>query len=72
VLITDNRNQNKPDSLESAIRNFNAPDSLPVITLANTQRLMRNKAYAQQVAERLLERLMAIESLRGAGRLYIP
>jgi hypothetical protein len=33
VLITGNRNDDGPDSLEATIRNENQPDSLPVFTM---------------------------------------
>ncbi len=72
VLITGNRNDDGPDSLESTIRVENQPDSLPVITLANLERLARDRLYAEMVAERLLERLIAIDDFRGTGRIYVP
>jgi hypothetical protein len=72
VLITANRNKEGPDSLEAVIRGENQPESLPVITLANPQRIMRDRLYAEQTAERVLERLIAIDDFRGTGRLYVP
>jgi hypothetical protein len=45
---------------------------LPVITLADSRRIYKDRAYAQHTAEALLEYLIDIESLRGTGRLYIP
>ncbi len=72
VLITGNRNQDSPTSLETAIRRFNAPDSLPVITLANPARIARSSSYTERVVERLLEYLLNIASYRGAGRIYVP
>jgi len=72
VLITGNRNADRPDSLESTIRRENQPDSLPVVTLATPDRVMRDRLYAEKVAERLLEYLTAIDDVRGAGRIYVP
>jgi hypothetical protein len=72
VLITTNRNQTGPDSLEAVIRTLNRPDSLPVVTLANPQRFRTNRQYAVRVADRLLDYLFDIDSHRGAGRLYVP
>ena len=72
VLVTGNRNADVPVSLERIIRGENRPDALPVITLANPQRILRDRPYAEKVAERLLERLIAIEDFRGTGRLYVP
>jgi hypothetical protein len=72
VLITGNRNDDGPDSLEAVIRDESQPDSLPVITLANPNRVLQDRLYAEKVAARLLEYLMRIDELRGAGRLYVP
>lgn len=71
VLITANRNAEEPDSLESVIRALNTPMSLPVITLANQSRLLRDKTYAECTADKLLEYLVEIERYRGTGRLYV-
>jgi hypothetical protein len=72
VLITGNRNDDVPDSLEATIRNENQPDSLPVITIPNTSRVLRDRLYAQKVAEQILDYLMRIDEVRGAGRIYVP
>jgi len=72
VLVTANRNRRGPDSLEETIRTLNTPTSLPVVTLANPERLTHDKAYAQRAAERLLDYLLNIENYRGVGRLYVP
>jgi len=39
VLVTDNRNEDASDSLETTIRSRNTATSLPVITIANIPRL---------------------------------
>jgi hypothetical protein len=72
VLVTGNRNQRGPDSLESVIQDENQPDSLPVITLADADRVLRDRLYAEPVAEALLDYLMRIDEVRGVGRLYVP
>jgi len=72
VLITGNRNKRGPDSLEAVILRENQADSLPVITIADPRRVLSDRLYAEQVAERLLETLMAIDDFRGAGRIYVP
>ncbi len=72
VLITGNRNNDGPDSLEAAIRDANPPGSLPVITIADTDRVLQDRLYAERVAERLLDYLMRIDEVRGVGRLYVP
>ena len=72
LLITINRNARGPDSLEMTIRQRNAPHHLPVITLADADRLLHDRAYLTRAVERLLEFLVDIDSYRGAGRLYVP
>ena len=72
VLITANRNQDGPDSLETTIRTENQPDSLPVITIANAKRVLRDRDYAERVAESILDYLIRIDEFRGTGRLYAP
>jgi hypothetical protein len=72
VLITGNRNDDGPDSLEAVIRDENQPDYLPVFTLANPNRVLQDRAYAEVVAESLLGYLIQIDGVRGAGRLYVP
>jgi hypothetical protein len=72
VLITGNRNDDGADSLEATIRNENQPDSLPVVTIADADRVLNDRLYAEKVAESLLDYLMRIDEVRGAGRLYVP
>jgi hypothetical protein len=72
VLITANRTADSPDSLEVVIQTSNTPQSLPVLTLANVERIRRDREYANQVADRLLDNLFDIESFRGVGRVFVP
>ena len=72
VLVTANRNDEGPESLEATIQHQNTPQSLPVLTLANDRRVLRDRLYAERVADRLLETLFDIESYRGMGRIYLP
>lgn len=72
LLITGNRNDEGPDSLETTIRTQNAPTCLPVFTIADPDRIHQSKAYAERVAEQLLEYLLEIDKVRGTGRLYVP
>jgi hypothetical protein len=58
--------------LEAVIRDENQPHSLPVITIADLNRVLRDRLYAEKVAERSLEHLFAIDDFRGAGRIYVP
>jgi hypothetical protein len=72
VLITANRNADSPDSLKTTIRTHGTVASLPVFTLADANRGLTERTYAELVDERLLEYLFDIENLRGAGRMYLP
>ena len=72
VLVTANRNDAGPESLAFTIRHQNTPQSLPIFTLANDQRVLRDRQYAETVADRLLEALFDIDSYRGTGRIYLP
>jgi hypothetical protein len=71
-LLTDNRNQSKPDSLEAMIRNRNEPTSLPVFTISDVQRLRSDREYVEALVTKLLEYLMDADNLGGTGRLYLP
>jgi len=72
VLITANRNDEGPESLEATIQQQNTARSLPVFTLSNDQRVLRDRPYAERVADRLLESLFDIDSYCGTGRIYLP
>lgn len=72
VLITDNRNEDSPDSLEAVIRQYNQPQCLPVFTVSDMQRFSRSRAYADKVLEHLYDYLLRIDEIRGTGRLYLP
>lgn len=71
-LITDNRNKNDPDSLEATIRTHNTTVSLPVFTIANVQRLRHSNEYANKIIDMLYQYLLEEDTIRGAGRLYLP
>jgi len=72
VLVTGNRNAEGEESLEQTIRRLGTPDSLPVLTIGDPNRLMRDRLYAEEVAAQLLDYLRDIDELRGTGRLYLP
>jgi hypothetical protein len=71
VLVTANRSGGE-QSLECAIEELSDAESLPVITLADPQRILADPEYAWKAAVRLLDILDQIESLRGTSRLFIP
>ena len=72
LLLTDNRNEDGPDSLEATIRANNGPTSLPVFTIGNVRQLSDNPAYADRVVDKLFAYLIELDNLRGTGRLYLP
>jgi hypothetical protein len=71
VLITANRTGGD-DSLERTLDELSGPDTLPVITLADPQRIFRDPSYAADSALQLLDYLERIHSLRGTVRLFVP
>jgi len=71
VLLTGNRRMRGPDSLEQTIREENTPTSLPVLTVANVQRL-DGRVYRERCSSRLVEVLLEIDNYLGTGRLFIP
>ena len=72
LLITNNRNADSADSLEAVIRRLNTPESLPVVTIADVDKLRASSNYGQRVMVRLYEYLFDMENVRGTGRLYLP
>jgi hypothetical protein len=72
LLVTGNRNESDPESLGATIRARNAPDSLPVLTFADRDRIIRVSSYAELAAIRLMEILLDVDVERGTGRLFLP
>ena len=75
ILITGNRNDDGPDSLEATIRDAGS-EALPVITLGNAQRVLTDIEFATDVALGLLEYLIDMRkdssAFLGTGRQYLP
>ena len=71
VLITGNR-ASGTESLEQTLRDHAGPDSLPVVTISDPQRVVRDRVYARECAVSLLDLLDRLETLRGTRRLFIP
>jgi hypothetical protein len=72
ILITGNRNNDDDDSLHATIEAHNTPTSLPVMTIAYPNGVVNSWPYAHRVVERLLQYLLDIDKVRGAGRLWLP
>ena len=73
ILLTGNRTaSDKKESLESAIRRLVTPDSLPVLTIGNLQRVLADPNYCRACSERLAEIIDDLPKYRGVTRLFIP
>jgi hypothetical protein len=75
ILVTGNRNDDGPDSLEATLKSA-GPETLPVITVGDGQRLMDDAAYAERIASQLMDLLDDLdsrpESVLGTGRIFLP
>lgn len=71
ILFTNNRNMDDKDSLEQTLREENSLTSLPVLTIANANRLSERK-YRERCAAQLLEIVLDLEKNLGRSRIYIP
>jgi hypothetical protein len=72
LLITSNRNNEGPDSLQNTIATHNDPQCLPVFTLADPDRILVDNEYSAEVIWILFEYLYGLNNVLGAGRLYLP
>lgn len=71
-LLTNNRNDDGPTSLESTIRRRNTSESLPVFTIGDADSILTGFEYADRVIDRLFQYLLELDNIRGTGRLYLP
>jgi hypothetical protein len=75
VLVTGNRNDDGPDSLEATLRTAGA-ETLPVITIGNARRVLEDERYARHVVADLMDFVDDMarrpETVLGIGRLYLP
>ncbi|WP_017327523.1 hypothetical protein [Synechococcus sp. PCC 7336] len=72
ILLTANRSMKEKDSLEQVLREENAADSLPVITIGNPDRVLADRVYRNRCLDRILEISIDIENFMGVGRLFVP
>jgi len=70
ILLTVNRSMKGKDSLEQVMREESTPESLPVITVSNADRLLNDSEYSGRCVESLVE--IALDTYRGARRIFIP
>ena len=71
LLITGNRSSGE-GSLDQTLAEQAGPASLPVLTIGDPRRVMRDPVYARECALSVLDFVERIETLRGTGRLFIP
>jgi len=72
LLLTANRNERGDDSLQAVIEHLGDIDSLPVLTLANPNRVLADAMYRELCSYRIADVALTLESVRGTGRLFIP
>ncbi len=73
LLLTGNRTASDGDkSLEYVIHDLVRPNSLPVITIGNLDRINADQTYCWYCAEDLVEIVLNLDAMRGVRRLYIP
>ena len=72
ILLTANRSMKGKDSLEQVMREENTPNSLPVITIGNPDRLLNDWEYRERCVESLIEIVLGINGYMGVSRLFIP
>ena len=73
LLLTGNRNATDGSrSLEMIMRRLVTADSLPVLTISDVRRVMRDADYIRQCATQLANIVLNVERLRGVSRLYLP
>jgi hypothetical protein len=72
ILLTGNRTRgDQTESLDYVIQELANDESLPVVTIANRDRIVRDRNYALECAFQLLDFLSRIDGLRGTGRIYL-
>jgi hypothetical protein len=71
LLLTTNRNQDDPHSLEQTLRDENREDALPVVTISDPQRLIE-PAYRERCIHALIGIILDLNNYLGSVRLFIP
>jgi hypothetical protein len=71
LLLTANRNAKGENSLEHVMREENTPESFPIITIGDSDRV-NEYGYRERCIERLVEIVIDIQDYLGVGRLFIP
>lgn len=72
ILLTANRSMKDEDSLEQVMREENTPNSLPVVTIGNADRVLNDSIYRERCVDRLVEIAIYAGNYMGARRVFIP
>jgi hypothetical protein len=72
ILLTANRSMKGEDSLEQVMREESTPDSFPVVTVGNADRVLDDSNYRERCVDRLVEIVVYIDNYMGARRIFIP
>jgi hypothetical protein len=72
ILLTANRSMKDEDSLEQVMREENTPNSFPVVTIGNADRVLNDSIYRERCVDRLIEIAIYIGNYMGARRVFIP
>jgi hypothetical protein len=74
VLLTENRDEDGPKSLEATLKAGWKAGDLPVLTLANKRRFQVDRAYAERVGADVAELLFGIAQGEYCDRprIYVP
>ena len=72
MLLTGNRTKKDGEaSLEAVIQDFVESTSLPVLTIGNMDRVLKDPIYCKRCAEELILAVFDLEKYLGITRLYL-
>jgi hypothetical protein len=71
LLLTANRNQDNPDSLEQTLREETNESSLPICTISDPRRIVETD-YRERCIHSLINIVLDLDNLLGSGRQYVP
>jgi hypothetical protein len=72
LLLTANRNMDGVDSLEAVLREQAIDQPLPVLTLADPDRVLIDPVYRELCAYRIADIALDLDQYRGTPRAFIP
>ena len=74
VLLTDNRNDEGPTSLQATLDDAWRPGSLPILTLTAKQHFDRSAEYRERVAADVADILFGLKygEYRDRDRIFVP